>query len=435
MVRFEAAQTVDIAAGAPFALVGTHPTGDVRTFAFGTAVVGGVGVPRRVGPGKKLPLFDAVVTVYAGVRGDKGKDGQAVSVAVRDAALAAEVSAARSRDAAAGSERVASNAAANAAQSADVASGAAQSASESMADAAISRGAAEASATAAEESRSAAGASAFAAGGSAAAAQGSEEQAKTAQSEAEKARDVALAGQFVGASIGTVDLNTITTPGIYRQSMGVETTLARNYPRTDAAGTLEVLSDGPTGGVVQRYIVRGGPDAVAARGFYIRRYQGGVWSPWRFFASQRVDQTAGRAIYTWDDLNGREQLIYGDTGWRDVSALLMNGAGATTFLIRRIGFTVYARISSLQLPSTAVGDTVLTLPIGFGCIETYGLLRESVATGGGFGFALGGGIRLYANVSGGANNTTHRFTGVLQAITDQAWPTALPGTAVGSVPV
>jgi hypothetical protein len=230
----------------------------------------------------------------------------------------------------------------------------------------------------------------------------------------------------VGIALGTVDLNAVTVPGIYSQPSVVS---ASNYPMSDTRGVLEVSRTGTE--TMQRFTRS---SSSGPRSVYVRNTWGGVFSAWQHMATQRVDQTAGRAIYTWDDVNLREQLVYGDTGWRDVTSLLINGATATLATVRRYGSTVYIRFVSLQLPSTQINDPVYSFPSGFLGIETYGLLRENVNTGNALGFVMGSTARLWGNVgSAAANNTTNRFTGVLTAVTDQAWPTALPGVAYGGI--
>ena len=238
-----------------------------------------------------------------------------------------------------------------------------------------------------------------------------------------------------GVILGTADLNTIVTTGLYRQIDTSGTgSLVRNYPYPSGYGTLLVLVTSG-GDVEQTFYPQFYNSEIDGRTFYRRNRSNGIWNPWRAFNSTRVDQTAGRAMYQWDDLNNREQLIYGDTGWREVSSNLLNGATATQFQLRRRNDSIYARINTLKLPSTSITDAIFIPPAGFRTtIDSTGLLREQIATGNAFGFTYGGNVVLYGTVATGANNTTHRFSGLLQATTDEPWPTTLPGVADGTIP-
>ena len=58
---------------------------------------------------------------------------------------------------------------------------------------------------------------------------------------------------------------------------------------------------------------------------------------WIAIQGSYADESVGRRIFTWDQTNGRWQMTYGDTGWRNVNGSLLNGWGAGTGLhVRRI---------------------------------------------------------------------------------------------------
>lgn len=245
-------------------------------------------------------------------------------------------------------------------------------------------------------------------------------------------------GFNAGTVLGTANLNEIVTPGLYKQDNSANVTVLRNYPKDSVSGALKVydrVAPGSFASVFQEWTpavssVSGSP-SLFIRYSYNNHAS---WSPWRAFNSTRVDQTAGRAIYQWDDLNNREQRIYGDTGWRDVSADLVNGATVTSTLkIRRQNDTVSLQIVNLKLPSTAIGDPWYLIPTGFQGVQTFGFMRETVNTGQAFGFSTTTHAMLYGTITAGANNTTHRFTGALNWHTEQAWPTTLPGIAAGTI--
>lgn len=256
--------------------------------------------------------------------------------------------------------------------------------------------------------------------------------AETAKTAAETARDLALAGQFAGTDLLTTDLNTVTYPGTYLQPSTSQSTFARNYPIESVTGVLEVApSSSVLAVVVQRFTVSGG-NWGAVRGVHTRRLTGGVWGAWTFIPQQRVDNTAGRAMYTWDDTTNREQLFYGDTGWRGVTGPLLNGWTMGSYRIRRVGSLVSFVIGSLN-GSAATSPQFETLPAGFQPYSTEGftLFFE--------GNSPTSVYRAYVGSSGQMTTGTPipavNIGGTMTWLTSQAWPTTLPGTALGGVPV
>jgi hypothetical protein len=238
-------------------------------------------------------------------------------------------------------------------------------------------------------------------------------------------------------SLSTQNLNAVMAPGMYRQPTAVNATAALNYPVDTQGGVLEVLAmDAGNLQVLQRWTPL---DGIAGfpRGSYVRRGYGGAWSSWQFMPTQRVDATAGRAIYTWDHLNNREQLIYGDTGERSVSAIdevniprvsvLTLRAARETFRCSMAGdFTLIA--------GTAGTTDLFAIPAGF--TPTANFARIGTAT-------LSDGTQTRAvsyNSSTGcayipsAPATGGQWLVNLNYRTNNTWPTALPGTASGTIP-
>lgn len=233
-------------------------------------------------------------------------------------------------------------------------------------------------------------------------------------------------------NLGTTDLNTVTYPGTYLQPSTSQSTFARNYPIESVTGVLEVApSSSVLAVVVQRFTVSGG-NWGAVRGVHTRRLTGGVWGAWTFIPQQRVDNTAGRAMYTWDDTTNREQLFYGDTGWRGVTGPLLNGWTMGSYRIRRVGSLVSFVIGSLN-GSAATSPQFETLPAGFQPYSTEGftLFFE--------GNSPTSVYRAYVGSSGQMTTGTPipavNIGGTMTWLTSQAWPTTLPGTALGGVPV
>jgi hypothetical protein len=239
-------------------------------------------------------------------------------------------------------------------------------------------------------------------------------------------------GFNTGTALGSADLNTIVTPGLYRNWTSTDASAGNNYPPSAylTQGPLEVISIAAPTDVIQRYTVIGGQINSAMRVSYIRRYFSGVWSAWYTFNSTRVDQTAGRAIYQWDDVNVREQLIYGDTGWRDVSASLING-WTGTLTVRRVMQTV--TLNGTLYGGSRTSDHFIALASiagfkprgGVTCGMASNIANETIKMVG------NDNTDLYITTGAATNYTVFCTYLVSEAI---AWPTTLPGTASGAIP-
>lgn len=141
-----------------------------------------------------------------------------------------------------------------------------------------------------------------------------------------------------------------------------------------------------------------------------------------------VKQQAGRTVSVWDYLNNREQLIYGDTGERNITTLFPAVTSGSVF-ISRTGQTTFLRFIDVVL-GTATGTVDIgTIPSGFFTpgtairysLETNSLNRRAMTV---YGSGL---IRL----SGVASGDIFQDAKVLKANTP--WPTSLPGVAVGVI--
>jgi len=237
-------------------------------------------------------------------------------------------------------------------------------------------------------------------------------------------------GIVFGTDIGPANLDTITASGVYRQTNGSYVTALNNYPAVGGIGVLMVLSAfGDNTRLVQMFERMTSDVNQTGRITWRRTLYAGVWSPWRSYASSRVDQTAGRALYAWDDVNSREQLIYGDTGWRDVKALTINGWSSTSLLIRRVGSAV-SLVGSVSA-TAATSDHYMPLQAGFApAAGGYHGVASSTAVPPVFRPLGTDGTNHYVT-SGGTSGTYN-----IQAnyMTVSSWPTTLPGTASGSIP-
>jgi hypothetical protein len=274
-----------------------------------------------------------------------------------------------------------------------------------------------------------------------------------------------------GTWLSTTDLNLLTTSGEYRSGGMADATLERNYPVANVYGKLMVRAITTTL-VVQEFTPIGGSDV--GRVFYRRLYSSGGWQPWRAYGAQRVDQTAGRAIYTWDDVNNREQLVYGDTGWRAVAldpTIGVVAAGdfwgrpsgggslsADAVLLRRINNIVYIGSQGALQPKQDYSGTtrnIILLPAGWRATGTGEHMICKYGNNGGdagqrLAFVLPG--ATYANPPALQAtpmldmNWNGRPTGEAypklyhglwltgQYTTPDAWPTTLPGVAFGIIP-
>jgi hypothetical protein len=240
-------------------------------------------------------------------------------------------------------------------------------------------------------------------------------------------------GIVLGADLSTIHLNTILTAGTYRQTQGANVSTTLGYPvTTNATCVMQVWGVSATN-VVQRMEFTIG--TYARRVFWERVSSDGgtTWSTWAVYASARVDQTAGRAIYQWDDANNREQLIYGDTGVRDVKLDIKNGWTVSLMSLRRVGSMVTFGFYSMN-PAAKTDPVAYSMPSGF----------RPASYGGNLGFQVKTAFSPFTdNVSiSGAGDVTPPAggisgSGIISLVTfstSDAWPTTLPGTASGTIP-
>lgn len=147
----------------------------------------------------------------------------------------------------------------------------------------------------------------------------------------------------------------------------------------------------------------------------------------------RFDNTAGKTCWAWDPTAGREQLIYGETGLRDITALAPNVTSGKLYLSRS-GNEVSLIFSDVAM-SGATGtsyDMIAAggIPLGFRPPLTHwyngvdgppGLRRVGVASS--------GWVPVYLSPI-----PSDFYRGKISWSTQHPWPTSLPGTAVGTIP-
>ncbi|ASR83736.1 hypothetical protein KDJ04_gp02 [Arthrobacter phage Nubia] len=221
------------------------------------------------------------------------------------------------------------------------------------------------------------------------------------------------------------DLNLITSEGLYRiiASPTAPEAVTANLPFNEAGSLAVTLSQTGTT-QIQVYTTN-------TKSMYARRRFNGVWGAWRHFGTSRVDITAGRAMYQWDEANNREQLVYGDTGWRNITTDILNGWTGSVISVRRYGAEVFLRL--YQVNGTAqTANTIVTLPAGFrpGTFQYEPCYTEAAA----LATIL---IESTGNIkaAGGATKYGTAAYSEVRWSTTETWPATLPGVASGSIPV
>ncbi len=223
-----------------------------------------------------------------------------------------------------------------------------------------------------------------------------------------------------GVNLGSTFGNSLTAAGTARVSAVA--------PATAAYAAVTAIYGTATGGVI------GDTATITEFGFWAGA--GGQWAlPGTPIANLGfyTDESCGRRLFQWDANNARWQQTYSDTGDRQSAITYTNGwanaYGVDT--LRRIGNTVHLHV---VLDSTsATTDDAFTVPVGF---QPSSTATAAVPVGGSttvprtLVLASGAAAVVYrASLAGQAGwfvNLTYQ--------TNDAWPTTLPGSAVGSIP-
>lgn len=158
----------------------------------------------------------------------------------------------------------------------------------------------------------------------------------------------------------------------------------------------------------------------------------------------QVSQAAGRTVSVWDYLNSRYQLVYGDTGRRNITALFDGtapnatvGISGGSVYLTRVGRMVELNMENVTLPpgqTASVVDLGDIIPAGFlpPTVRDYPLgarLSTESTSGGGIRVNRGTGrMYIYLHVDGETIRVTATW------LTEDPWPAVLPGIAVGSIP-
>lgn len=142
-----------------------------------------------------------------------------------------------------------------------------------------------------------------------------------------------------------------------------------------------------------------------------------------------VDETTGRTVKVWDYLNNREQLIYGDTGNRDITP---GGLLAGSVQIHRKESGVWFRVAGGVFDGSGNLSLAALIPAGFrpttmqyvNSVAYWASERTFPARIS----ASGGTLEIRGYIAGTPTN----FIGYWD--TPDPWPSTLPGTALGSIP-
>lgn len=151
-------------------------------------------------------------------------------------------------------------------------------------------------------------------------------------------------------------------------------------------------------------------------------------------ATRRVTHPNGDDVLVevWDDGKGRWQRVHYDSGWRNVSSMLVNGWAATHLRLRRQGATVSLMYYALN-GASATSDEFITggLPLGFRPDWMRRFVVDLSSADTSFGL-----IQMNPGPGSVANNQRKITAGraELRWTTDDPIPTSLPGTLVTAAP-
>jgi len=142
------------------------------------------------------------------------------------------------------------------------------------------------------------------------------------------------------------------------------------------------------------------------------------------------DESIGRTASMYDHATGSTQLLYADSGWRSVETLLSNVASGKIY-VRRVGWEIMLDLQNVVFTDPA-GNVTLTglLPVGFRPVRTTNVVicENGTSTLKRMSLTSTGSPIIVAATAG------QIFTSLVTFPTSDAWPTALPGGAAGSIP-
>ena len=157
--------------------------------------------------------------------------------------------------------------------------------------------------------------------------------------------------------------------------------------------------------------------------------EGNVAAP---VGSAYTDTAATNGAIRWIKTSGTGstgwRVEYGDTGWRLIPNRNTEQAGQ--IYIRRVADTCFIRVSKYADPGNYARH-MATIPVGFRPEgEFYGLIVDSSAQStnsivGSYTIRF---LSWARNINGGTERPDHPQSGEMDYLTDDPWPTTLPGT-------
>ena len=156
---------------------------------------------------------------------------------------------------------------------------------------------------------------------------------------------------------------------------------------------------------------------------------------WLVIRGTYADETVGRRIFTWNPAyssgSGGWQMTTGDSGWRDISSLVASVGTRTVTNIRcrRIMNSVHFMQQITDTQTNPSSQSLVTMPTGFGSQSTkhFAMYSSSVNVR-----RLG--VFSDSTVVYTGTTDANRYDCEVSWITTEAWPSSLPGSAVGSIP-
>lgn len=265
----------------------------------------------------------------------------------------------------------------------------------------------------------------------------------------------------------TTNLNDVTTPGTYNVTALATGTLAKNYPHNNFAGMIEVSYNPTPARTMQRATFY--RSDTKDFGVYVRSATSGNWGAWTPAATMTGSGApppgsgvVGSEYYDFDATNGASVwrrassgwvIESGDTGWRNVASLADSATfdfattvpGGSYLRWRRIGSVVHLAVR-VPLAESAVGTPLGTRRNGLinGSLFSLGTTTNSYISQGYVDISSIAmcsltnsstatrldvqPISATGNVS--SSPTSRVIGGTVSWVTNDAWPTTLPGTPV-----
>lgn len=277
-------------------------------------------------------------------------------------------------------------------------------------------------------------------------------------------------GGWVAPSvIGTgVNLDTITTPGLYLRGTSVGNTTALGYPLDNWSGHIMVSAYSTSLFLQVAWAYSTGNTAPEGRSFY-RTYAAGAWQPWREMVHRGIvgsgdlvgtgfpegvvtapvgtyyqDTAATDGAWRWRKMTGTGnagwEVVEGDTGWRSISSLLdatgtvLDNTKSNAAFVRRIGMTVHGRV--WIYPVAGAGMTLMSLPMGFSPVSmapvaigvseaAAGWCPVTITMGATTGDLVAWGA--FTSTPGSTVKLSFNFTAPVH-LSHKAWPSPRPGS-------